>query len=74
MNVDCEKMIKILDDSGDNFGIYFQKIVKLRVIQHIFCEMLTGGRKLFYTDSFLKVTDIRKNVQNDLSEFEGLLH
>ena len=46
----------------------------LQVIQHIFCEMLIGGRKIVYTNLFFEVTNIRENVQNDSSEFEGLLH
>ena len=60
MHVGCEKMMNNLDDSGDSFRGYFQKIVILRVVQQIFCEMLIGGRKMFHTDSFFKVTNIRK--------------
>ena len=48
------KNINNLNDSGDDFRSYFQKIVILRVVQQIFCEMLIGGRKIVYTDSFLK--------------------
>ena len=36
--------------------------------------MLIGGRKIVFTDSFFEATITRKNVQNDSSEFEGLLH
>ena len=36
--------------------------------------MLIGGSKCFYTDMFFEVTNIRTNVQNYSSEFEGLLH
>ena len=36
--------------------------------------MLIGGRKIVNTDSFYEATNIRENVQNDSSEFEGLLH
>ena len=73
MNVDSEKMINNLDDSKDNIIIYFQKIVILWVVQPIFCEMLIGGRKIVYADSFFEATNIRKNVQNDSSDFEGLI-
>ena len=63
-----------MDNSEDYFRGYVQKIMKLQVIQHIFCEMLIGGRKIVNSDIFFEVTNIRKNVQNDSSEFEGLLH
>ena len=35
--------------------------------------MLIGGREIVNSDVFFSVTNIRKNVQNDSSEFEGLL-
>ena len=46
----------------------------LKVIQNIFFEILTGGRNVLNSDVFFSVTNIRTNVQNDYSEFEGLLH
>ena len=36
--------------------------------------MLIGGRKIVNSDVFFAVTNIRTNVQNYSSEFEGLLH
>ena len=45
----------------------------MQVIQQIFCEILIGGRKIVNSDVFFSVTNIRKNVQNDSSEFEGLI-
>ena len=50
------------------------KIMILKVIQQIFCEMLIGVRKIVRSDVFFTVTNIRTKVQNDSSEFEGLLH
>ena len=46
----------------------------LEVIKQIFCEMLVGGRKPFYTEMFFEVTNIRGGNQHDFSEFGGLLH
>ena len=74
MNIDCENNIENMDNSIDYYNGYVKKIMILQVIQHIFCEMLIGGRKLFYTDMFFEVSNIRTNVQNDSSEFEGLIH
>ena len=39
-----------------------------------FCEMLIGGRKIVNSNIFFKSTNIRTNVENHSSEFEGLLH
>ena len=36
MDIDCEKIIHNLDDSEDDLRIYYQKIVVLRVVKHIF--------------------------------------
>ena len=47
-------MTKELDDSEDKFSSNSQKILILRVIQQIFCEILIGGRKLFTLIRFLK--------------------
>ena len=46
----------------------------LQVIQQIFCEMLIAGRKIVNSDVFFSVTNISKNIQNDSSDFEGLIH
>ena len=43
----------------------------LQVVQHIFCEMVIGERKIVKSDMFFGVNNIRTNVQNDSSEFEG---
>ena len=50
------------------------KIMILKVIQQIFCEILIGVRKIISSDVFFTVTNIRTKVQNDSSEFGGLLH
>ena len=62
-----------MDDNGDDFRSYFQKFVILRVVQQIFCEILIGEIETVYTDSFFEVANIRNNMQNDSSDFEGLL-
>ena len=74
MNIDCEKSIENLKNSEDDYRIYNQKIMVLQVIQQIICEMIIDGRKFVNTDIFFEVSNIRTNVQNDSSEFEGLLH
>ena len=57
----------------DDYNGYLQKVLILQVIEQIFCEMLIGGRTFVNSDVFFSVTHIRTNVQNDFSEFEGLL-
>ena len=74
MNIDCKKYIENLDNNTDDYNGYVQKIMILQVIKQIFYEMLIGGRKIVNSDVFFSVTNIRTNVQNDSSEFEGLLH
>ena len=74
MNIDCEKIIENMDNIEDDYRGYIQKIMILQVIQLFFCEMLIGGRKIVNNDIFFEVTNIRTNVQNDSSEFEGLLN
>ena len=37
-------------------------------------EMLIGGINIVNSDMFFGVTNIRTNVQNDSSEFEGIIH
>ena len=74
MNIYCGRIKENMNNSTDDYGGHIQKIMILQVIQQIFCEMLFGGRKVFNSDVFFAVTNIRKNVQNDSSKFEGLLH
>ena len=40
----------------------------------MFCEMLIGRIRIVQTDLFSEVTNIRKNLQNDYSLFEMLMH
>ena len=40
----------------------------------LFFDMLIGGRNIVNSNVFFAVTNIRTDVQNDSSEFEGLLH
>ena len=54
-----------MDNIEDDYRGYIQKIMILQVIQHIFCEMLIGGRKIVNGDIIFGVTNIRTNVQND---------
>ena len=54
LNIDCNKIIEEIDDREDEFTNNIQKTLIMRVIQKCFCEMLIGGRKTIYTDSFLK--------------------
>ena len=74
INIYWLKIIENLDNSTDYYGGYIQNIMILQVIQHLFSEILIGGRKTFNSDIFFAVTNIRTNVHNDSSEFEGLLH
>ena len=74
MNIDCDRMLTNIDNSIDDYNVHIQKIMILQVIQHIFCEMLIGGRKIVNNDDIFLITDIRKNVQEDSSEFEALIH
>ena len=74
MNIDCKICIENLDNNTYDYNGYVQKIMILQVIKQIFCEMLIGGRKIVNSDVFFSVTNIRTNVQNDSSEFEGLIH
>ena len=67
------KIIENLDNSTGDYNGYVQKIMILQVIQQIFCEMLIGERKIVNSDVFFLVTNIRTNVQNYSSEFEGLI-
>ena len=66
-------MLTNLDNSTDDYNGHLQKIMILKVIQQIFCEMLIGGKHL-NSDVFFLVTNIRTNVQNGSSDFEGVIH
>ena len=46
MNIYCEKIIEHMDNSKDDYKGYITKFMILQVIQHIFCEILIGGRKI----------------------------
>ena len=74
MNIDCEKMSTNFDNSIDDYNGNFQNIMILQVIQQFFCEMLIVGRKVVNSDVFFSITNIRTNVQNESSEFEGIIH
>ena len=50
MNIDCDSMLKNVDNSTDDYDGHIQKIMILQVIQQIFCEMLLGGRKIVNSD------------------------
>ena len=50
MNIDCDRMLTNIDNSIDDYNGHIQKIMILRVIQQIFCEMLIGGRKIVNSD------------------------
>ena len=68
------KKLEHMDNSEDNYTDYIQKFMILQVIQQFFCEMLIGGRKIVNGGMFFGVANIRTYVQNDYSDFEGLLH
>ena len=51
MNIDFDIMLTNIDNSLDYYNGHIQKIMILQVIQHIFCEMLIGGRKLVNSDN-----------------------
>ena len=67
-------MLINLDYITNDYNGKLQKIMIPQVIQQMFCEMLVGGRNFLNSDVFFPVTNIRKNVQNDSSEFEGIIH
>ena len=73
MNIDCENLKNILDDSEDYFRKYFQNLWYCELFSIFFmkCELV---EKIIHTDLFWEATNIRKKSQNDSSEFEGLLH
>ena len=64
LNINCDKKIDVLDESEDEIISNIQKIMIMRVIQRIFCEILIGESKIVLTDSFFKVTNIRMDVRN----------
>ena len=73
MNINSEKMLTNIDNSMDDYNGHIQKNMIIQVIQHIFCEMLIGGRKIVNSDNIFLITNIRTNVQEDSSEFEALI-
>ena len=73
MNIDCDIMLTNIDNSIDDYNGHIQKIMILQVIQHIFCEMIIGGRKIVNSDNICLITNTRTNVQEDSSEFEALI-
>ena len=74
MNMDYENFIEHMNNSENDYRGYVQKIMILVVIQQFFCEILVGGRKTVNSDMIFRVNNIKTNIQNDSSEFEGLLH
>ena len=46
MNIECEIVLKNLDNRTDDYNCHLQKIMILQVIQQIFCEMFIGGKKI----------------------------
>ena len=73
MNIDCDIMLTNLDNSLDDYNSYIQKIMILQVIQHIFGEILFGGREVVNSYNIFLSTNIRTNVQKYSSEFEALI-
>ena len=63
-----------MDNSIDDYRGHIHKTMILQVLQQIFGEILIEGRKIVSNDVFFSVTNIRRNVQNEYSELEGLLH
>ena len=50
MNIDCDRMMKNLDNSTYDYNGHIQKIMILQVIQQIFCEMLIGEGEIVNSD------------------------
>ena len=74
MNIDCDMMLRNLDNSSNDYNSHVTKIMILQVIQKMFSEMLIGGRKVVNSDNIFVLTNISTNVQEDSSEFEALIH
>ena len=53
MNIDGDRILTNIDNSKYDYNGDIQKIMILQVIQHIFCEILIGGRKIVNSDVFL---------------------
>ena len=64
-------MLTNIDNSIYDYNGHIQKIMILQVIKQIFCEMLIGGRKIVNSDNIFLITNIRKNLQEDSSNFEA---
>ena len=73
MNTDFEKVIEHMNNIEDDYRGYIQKIMILQIIQNSFLWNVIGGRKIVNSDMFFRGTNMRTNIQNDSSEFEGLL-
>ena len=52
MNINSYRILTNLDNSTDDYNGNLQKIMILQVIQHIFCEILIGGKKTVNSDVF----------------------
>ena len=74
MNIDCDRMLTNIDNSTDDYNGHMQNILISKVIQQILCEMLIEGKKIMNSDGIFLIANIRKNVQEDYSEFEELIH
>ena len=54
MNINCDLFLENLDNITDGCIGYLQKIIIPQVIQHIYCEMLIGGRKIVNSNVFFQ--------------------
>ena len=52
MNINCEIMLTNMDNSTDDYNGHLHKIMILRVIQQILCEIFIGGKKIVKSDVF----------------------
>ena len=68
MNIDCDKII------NNSTRLKMNSVVILPSHPTDFLWNVSWWKKIVNTDSFFRFTNIRKNVQNDSSEFDGLLH
>ena len=71
MNIYCEKNIGNMDNSSDDYRGYIQKIMILQVIQHIFGEILIGGRNVFSSDIVLQSIISGQMFKMILQSFKG---
>ena len=73
MNIDCDRILTNIDNSIYDYNGHIQKIMILQVIQQTFCEILIGGRKIVNSNDIFLITNIRTNIQEYSSEFEGII-